>query len=105
MGKYNMEGKPMSVQEYLTIRVNYNRSLKTESCKCLGIADTFRVGKALYYLHNGTTDSSGNVLNIKYVLVRPDINYCESGTFDYVPGYDPKLYITDNYYSHNFDEF
>lgn len=101
----NTEGKLMNIQEWLTIRVNYNRSLKTDQCKALGIADCYRVGKALYYLHNGTTDERGNVLNIKYVLVRPDIGFCESGTFDYVPGYDPRVYITDNYFSHNFNDF
>lgn len=99
------EAKLMNFTEWLTIRVNYARSQRQEKVRSKGLANYFVVGKGIYYIHNGLTDSQGNVLNLKYLLVRPDINYSESGTFDYTPGFPLEAYIEDNYFSHNFDEF
>lgn len=101
----DITGRLMKVSEYLTIRVNFNRSLQVEKVKDLGLIPCFRIGKGLYYIHNGLTDESGNVLNLKYVLIRPDINYCDAGVFDYIPGQNLKEVIADNYFSHNFNEF
>lgn len=97
--------KNMSWSEYLTIRVNYQRAKQAEAVRSRGLSNYFVIGKAIYYIHEGTKDSSGNVLNLKYVLVRPDINFSETGVFDYIPGWPLESFISENYYSHDFDEF
>lgn len=99
------EGKLLTVQEYLSIRVNLRRAREIEQCKGLGIVNAWRIGKAVYYIHNGAADESGNITQLKYVLVRPDLCFCESGAFDYVPGWDIREFISDNYLAHDFNEF
>lgn len=97
--------KPLSKEEILTLCLNANHKMNVDRCKFINIVNCYRIGKALIYLHLGECNSEGNDRKIKYTLVRPDLNYCETGEFDYIVGFDVRDYLTDIYFSRNFNEF
>lgn len=100
--------KPINLrnrEEVLTILINVKRQQERNTCRWINLVDCYRIGKALFYLHLAECNSEGNDRKIKYVMVRPDINFSESGEFDYIVGFDIRDYLTDIYYSKNFNDF
>ena len=95
----------MSREEILTQLINYKRAKKLDKCTFVNMVPAYRIGKAVFYIHCGEFDKEADHRQIKYSLIRPDLNYCETGTFDYVCGWDLRDYLTDIYFSKNFDDF
>lgn len=92
-------------EEVLTIVVNVRRQRDRDKCRWVNLVDCYRIGKALFYLHLAECNAEGNDRKIKWVLVRPDLGFCETGEIDYIVGFDMRDYLTDIYFSHNFNEF
>lgn len=97
--------RPLKREEIVASAMFARRQIEREKCKNLGLVPCYVIGKAIFYIHCQEIEQDQNSRKIKYTLVRPDLNFCECGAFDYVVGLDPRDLLLDIYYSKSFNEF
>lgn len=97
--------KPLKREEIVASALFARRQIEREKCKNVGLVPCYVIGKAIFYIHCQEIDQDQSGRKIKYTLVRPDLNFCQCGSFDYSVGLDPRDILLDIYYSLSFNDF
>lgn len=97
--------RALKKEEVVTASIFARRQIEREKVRFAGLNAVYVIGKAVFTVFSQDFEAEQNSRKIKYLLTRPDLNFCEAGSFDYILGLDVRDMLLDIYYSKAFNDF